>query len=198
MRRRVVRALCGSGKLRLTEETVHKFIFFALLMAVPVFGQDQATDLRTAAGCGPRKTQFSVKTDRTLHAVRQPEPAKALVYVIEQGQPEGGEAKVTVRVGLNGNWMGANYGESYLSFAVAPGEHHVCVDWQSILKSRQKLSAAAELTAEAGKTYYFRAEVVLTQATESHDERLSIKAVDAPEGMLLVSKSAQSVWKMKN
>jgi hypothetical protein len=50
----------------------------------------------------------------------------------------------------------------------------------------------------SGKTYYFRAKVVLTQATESHDERLSIKAVDAPEGMLLVSKSAQSAWKMKN
>jgi hypothetical protein len=99
---------------------------------------------------------------------------------------------------LNGNWVGANYGKSYLSFAVAPGEHHVCVDWQSSLKSRQKLSGAAELTAEAGKTYYFRADVVLTQATESHDERLSIKAVDAPEGMLLVSKSAQSAWKPKN
>src|SRR5580704_12891429 len=80
---------------------------------------------------------------------------------------------------------------------VAPGEHHVCVDWQSSLKSRQKLSGAAELTAEAGKTYYFRAEVVLTQATESHDERLSIKAVDAPEGMLLVSKSSLSAWKTK-
>ena len=177
---------------------MHKFIFLAILTAMPAFGQGQTTDLRTAAGCGPTKMQFSVKTDRTLHAVRQPEPGKALVYVIEQGKPEGGEAKVTVRVGLNGNWVGANYGESYLSFAVAPGEHHVCVDWQSSLKSRQKLSGAAELTAEAGKTYYFRAEVVLTQATESHDERLSIRAVDAPEGMLLVSKSAQSAWKPKN
>jgi hypothetical protein len=194
----MVRTLCGLEKLRLTEGTVHEFIFLALLMAMPVFGQDQTTDLRTAAGCGPSETQFSVKSDHTLHAVRQPEPGKALVYVIEQGRPEGGEAKVTVRVGLNGNWMGANYGESYLSFDVAPGEHHVCVDWQSSLKSRQKLSGAAELTAESGKTYYFRAEVVLTQATESHDERLSIKAVDAPEGMLLVSKSAQSAWKMKN
>jgi len=177
---------------------MHKFMFLALLIAMPVFGQDQATDLRTAAGCGPSKTQFSVKTDRTLHVVTQPEPGKALVYVIEQGRPEGGEAKVTVRVALDGNWMGANYGESYLSFAVEPGEHHVCVDWQSSRKSRQKLSGAVELTAEAGKTYYFRAEVVLAEATESHDEGFSIKAIDAAQGMLLVSKSAKSVWKMKN
>jgi hypothetical protein len=131
---------------------MHKFLFLAPLIATPVFGQDQTTDLRTAAGCGPSKTQFSVKTDSTMHVLRQPEPEKTLVYVIEQGRPEGGEAKVTVRVGLNGNWTGANHGESYLSFAVTPGEHHVCIDWQSSLKSRQNLSAAAELAAEAGKT----------------------------------------------
>jgi len=60
------------------------------------------------------------------------------------------------------------------------------------LKSRQKLSGAADLTAEAGKTYYFRTEVVLSQATESHDERLSLRPVDAAEGLLLISKSAES------
>jgi hypothetical protein len=32
----------------------------------------------------------------------------------------------------------------------------------------------------------------------THDERLSIKSVDAPEGLLPVSKSAQSAWKTKN
>ncbi|HTB91213.1 MAG TPA: hypothetical protein VK728_00180 [Candidatus Sulfotelmatobacter sp.] len=177
---------------------MRKFMFLALLLAAPVFGQDQTADLRTAAGCGPNKTQFSVKTDPKQHSVTQPEPGKAVVYVIEQGKPEGGEVKVTTRVGLDGNWVGANHGQSSLSFAVEPGEHHLCVDWQSSLKSRQKLSGAANLTAEAGKAYYFRTEVVLTQATESHDERLSIKAVDAAEGILLVSKSVPSNWKMKN
>jgi hypothetical protein len=93
MGRRIVGALCGSGKLRLTEGIIHKFIFLALLTAMPAFGQDQTTDLRTAAGCGPTKMQFSVKTDRTLHAVRQPEPGKALVYVIEQGKPEGAKRR---------------------------------------------------------------------------------------------------------
>lgn len=174
-----------------------KFMFLSLLLLAPVFGEEHATDLRTAAGCGPSETQFSVRTDPAPHEIKQPEPSKARVYVIEQGKPEGGEVSVTTRVGADGNWVGANRGASYLSFAVTPGEHYVCVDWQSSLKSRQKLSAAAELTAEAGKTYYFRAEVVLSQGTESHEERLSIKAVDAAEGMLMVSKAAQSSWKVK-
>jgi hypothetical protein len=177
---------------------VHNLISLALLMAMPVFAQDQTTDLRTAAGRGPIETQFSVKkTDKMQHAAKEPGPGKAQVYVIGQGKPEGGEAMVTTRVGLDGNWVGANRGESYLSFAVEPGEHHLCVDWQSNLKSRQRLSGAANLTAEAGKTYYFRTEVVLVQATESHDERLNIKTVDAADGMLMMSKSAQSSWKVK-
>lgn len=173
------------------------FLFLSLLLAVPAFGQDQTTDFRTMAGCGPSKTQFSVQSDSTQHEVKQPAPGQALVYVIVQGMPEGGEAKVTTRVGLDGNWMGANHGASYLSFVVAPGEHNVCVDWQSSLKSRQKLSGAADLTAEAGKTYFFRTEVVMSQATESHDERLRVKAVDKAEGMLLISKAAESTWKIK-
>ena len=174
------------------EGIVREFLFLAFLFLLPAYGQAQTTDLRAAAGCGPDKTQFSVKTESNQHAVKQPEPGQALVYVVVQGKPEGGEVKVTTRVGLDGNWMGANHGASYLSFSVAPGEHHVCVDWQSSLKSRQKLSGAADLTAEAGKTYYFRTEVVLSQATESHDERLSLKPVDASEGLLLISKSAES------
>jgi hypothetical protein len=171
---------------------VRKFLFLALLLAVPTLGQAQTADLRTAAGCGPSKTQFSVKTDSNQHAVKRPEPGQALVYIVVQGKPEGGEAKVTTRVGMDGAWVGANHGASYLSFPVSPGEHHVCADWQSSLKSRQMLSGAADLTAEVGKTYYFRTEVVLSQATESHDERLSLKPVDASEGMLLISKSAES------
>jgi len=171
---------------------VRVFLFLALLLALPASGEAQMTDLRVAAGCGPNKTQFSVKTESIQHAVKQPEPGQAIVYVIVQGRPEGGEAKVTTRVGLDGNWVGANHGASYVSFSVTPGEHRVCADWQSSLKSRQMLSGAADLTAEVGKTYYFRTEVVMSQATESHDERLSLKPVDAAEGMLLLSKSAQS------
>lgn len=139
--------------------------------------------------------RFDVKVNKKQHAVTQPEPGKALIYVIQQGRPRGGDITVTTRVGVDGNWVGANHGESYMSFEVNPGDHQVCVDWQSSLKRRQQLSQAAQLTTEAGETYYFRAEVVMSQATEAHDELLRLGMVDKAEGMLLLSKAGQSTWK---
>jgi len=99
----------------------------------------------------------SVKVDKNQHVVTQPEPGKALVYVIAEENPDDSYniGDITTRVGLDGTWVGANYGESYLSFTLAPGEHRVCVDGQSTLASRQQLNGAAELTVEVGKTYYF-------------------------------------------
>jgi hypothetical protein len=72
----------------------------------------------------------------------------------------------------------------------------LCTDWQSRLKAEQKLSAAADLVAEAGKTYYYRAEVTIPWA--DHAANLRLDTVDGAEGLLLVSKSASSTWKIKN
>jgi len=177
---------------------MHKHIFLALVLAAPAFGQNQAADLRTAAGCGPRTTRFNVKTDKNQHAVTQPESGKALVYVIveEKSDPHAMQiGDVTTRVGLDGNWVGANHGRSYVSFAVEPGEHRVCTDWQSSLKAVQKLSGAADLTAEAGRTYYYGMEVTIPW--NDHAAQVRLKAVDEAEGLLLVSKSASSTWKVK-
>jgi hypothetical protein len=63
---------------------MHRIIFLVmLLVAASVFAQDQPTDLRTMAGCGPTKTQFDVNVDKKQHSVAQSESGKALVYVIE-------------------------------------------------------------------------------------------------------------------
>jgi len=176
---------------------MHKYMFLALLVAAPVFWQNQAPDLRTAAGCGPEKVKFDVKTDKKVHAATQPDSGKALVYVIEeekydpQHKPLG---HITTRVGLDGNWVGANHGESYLSFAVDPGEHRVCSDVQSIFAPK-KMSGATDLAAEAGKTYFFRVEV--WSGDEEHPPQLRLKAVDPSEGLLLISHSALSTSKAK-
>jgi hypothetical protein len=133
---------------------MHKYILLALALAVPALAQDQSADLRTAAGCGPVKTQFDVKTDKNQHAVAQPESGNALAYVIveEQRDPHAMQiGDVTTRVGLDGNWVAANHGQSYISFGVDTGAHRLCTDWQSRLKAEQKLSAAADLVAEAAR-----------------------------------------------
>jgi len=61
-------------------------------------------------------------------------------------------------------------------------EHRVCVHWQSSLASRQQLSGAAELTAEAGKTYYFRTWILPSGLTGGHREGLWLKQVDSRRG----------------
>ena len=176
-----------------------RFIPLLLVCAMPAMAQDRSADLRAAAGCGPAATEFSVKVDKNQHAVTQPEPGKALVYVIAQENPEDSynTGDITTRVGLDGAWVGANYGQSYLSFSLTPGEHHVCVDWQSSLASRQQLNGAVELTAEAGKTYYLQTSILPSGLTGGRREGLWLKQVDSAEGSLLLSKAGQSAWKEK-
>lgn len=176
-----------------------RFMLLLLVCAAPVIAQDRSAELRAAAGCGAAATEFSVKVDKNQHFVTQPEPGKALVYVIaqEDANDSYNKGEITTRVGLDGTWVGANYGTSYLSFPLAPGEHHVCVDWQSSLASRQQLGGAAELTAEAGKTYYFRTRILPSGLTGGHREELWLKQVNSAEGLLLLSKAGQSAWKEK-
>ena len=176
-----------------------RFMLVLSVCAAPAIAQDRSADLRAAAGCGPAAAEFSVKVDKNQHVVTQPEPGKALVFMIAQEDPEDSYkiGDITTRVGLDGTWVGANYGESYLSFPLVPGEHHVCVDWQSSLASRQQLSEAAELTAESGKTYYFRTWILPSGLTGGHREKLWLKQVDSAEGLLLLSKAGQSAWKEK-
>jgi hypothetical protein len=179
------------------EGIMHRFIFLVMLLAAPVFAQDQATDLRTAAGCGPTKTQFDVKVDKKQHSVAQSESGKALVYVIEEYKSDPHFrtiGHVTTRAGLDGNWVGATHEGSYISFLVEPGAHRLCSDVQSMFAAALKLSEAVQLNAEAGKTYYYRVAVV-----DEHKQQtqLWVKAMDEPEGLLMVSKSGQSNWKVK-
>lgn len=176
-----------------------RFILLLSVCAIPAMAQDRSAELRAAAGCGPATTEFSARVDKNQHAVAQPEPGKALVYVIAQENPNDSYniGDITTRVGLDGTWIGANYGESYLSFSLAPGDHHVCVDWQSSLASRQQLSGAIELAAEAGKTYYFRTWILPSGLTGGRREELWLKHVDSAEGLLLLSKAGQSAWKEK-
>ena len=152
--------------------------------------------LGAAAGCGPTKTQFDVKVDKKLHFVTQSGSDKALVFVVEEYKTDPHFhtiGHVTARAGLDGNWVGATHEGSYISFLVEPGTHRLCSDVQSMFAAAQKLSGAAQLNAEAGKTYYYR--VVVDDNRQQ--PQLWVKAMDEPEGLLMVSKSGQSNWKVK-
>jgi hypothetical protein len=114
------------------------------------------------------------------------------VYVFEQEKLDPGfniDSDVTMKVGADGKWIGADHGNSYLAFPVDPGDHSVCANWQSVIESRAKLAAAVSLTAEAGKVYYFTVRV----DARSHDQPgVWMEATDPAEANILMATSGES------
>lgn len=100
--------------------------------------------------------QFQVRIGASQQPDLHIDPAKALVYVIED-QRFRFVRDVTVRIGVDGAWVGATRGDSYLSLQLEPGEHHLCADMTPSHLPSTGLVSLFGLTIEAGKVYYFRA-----------------------------------------
>jgi hypothetical protein len=184
-----------------------KIALVAILFVGSAFAQDQAAVVAAQSACGPKPVTFAVKTDAAQHPTPQPDAGKALVYVIEDlgqcvdcsGRPYSlldiatdVDAAVT-KVGMDGSWIGANRGNSYLFFSAAPGEHHLCMNWQSSLEERAHAFAMANFTAEAGKIYYFRARLFPGRGDFSFD----LDPVNSDEGKFLVASSPLSISRAK-
>lgn len=133
-----------------------KGLLTIILLISPALAQDDAARSRAIAACGPTETEFDVKIDKARHPLAEAEAGKALVYVIED-QKTKNVRDVTLRIGLDGAWIGANRGNSYFFFSVDPGVHHLCADWQTSVDPKDGIVALANFTAEAGKVYYYRA-----------------------------------------
>jgi hypothetical protein len=163
-----------------------KTLLAFLIFAAPVLSQNQPTSTPPNGGCGPSATHFDVTTSKSQHSVVQPEQGKALVFIIEDI-----ERGPTMRVGLDGAWVGANKGRSYLSVSVDPGEHQFCTNWQSGLfkETAKRIGSAVTLTTEPGKVYYLRTQVY---ERSEKDRTVKLEPVEAAEGQFLVSSSALS------
>jgi uncharacterized protein DUF2846 len=174
-----------------------KMIFVVLLLASPVFAQDEEEKARMAAGCGPNEIKFDVKTDKNRHPMGQPEQGKALVYIFGDENEDNGGFRIgglTTRIGVDGTWVGANDYKSYFFFSVDPGDHRICTSWQSMLKGRTRKSSATSFTAEAGKVYYFRTK---TPTRPQPGELVKLVPVDPAQAQLLIASSAFSTSKVK-
>ena len=164
-----------------------KAAIVVMLFAAIAFAQEPSAPAPAGSACGPLGVSFDTETS-SAQPPTQPEPGKALVYVAEDFptvQPNIGSPRI--KVGLDGAWIGATHGRSYLFFSVDPGEHHLCVKWQSSLERFSKLASFAHLTAEPGKTYYYRTRI--TYSSQWANEYLDLDAVDADEGQYLVASS---------
>jgi hypothetical protein len=96
-------------------------------------------------------------------------------------------------MGLDGDWVGANQGNTHFSFSVSPGEHHLCSNWQSSLSSRSSFYSLANFTAEAGKIYYFRARIW----QGARISWLDLDPVNSDQGRYLVIASPLAVSRAK-
>jgi hypothetical protein len=85
-----------------------------ILFAISAFAQEGPAQLGPHAACGPVGVNFKTETS-VAQSLPQPEPGKALVYVVEDfpGSSETIGAP-TIKVGIDGNWVGATQGRSYL------------------------------------------------------------------------------------
>jgi hypothetical protein len=170
------------------------------VFAVSAFAQDQTAIVAAQSACGAKTVNFDAKQDPIQHPTLQPEPDRAAVYVIEDlGQcPDCGRVSISptdiddavVKVGMDGGWIGATRGNSYLSISAEPGEHHMCLNWQSSLAERSRAFAMINFTAEAGKIYYFRARLF---PGGNGDYSFDLDLVNSDQGKYLVASTAFSV-----
>ncbi len=113
--------------------------------------------------CGDDSVKFDVKTEKDQPPPAPPAAGKAqIVFIENENQGLGLGMHATVRFGVDGAWVGANNDNSYFVVDVDPGVHHLCVSWQSSLKTIKKSIDVASFTAEPGKVYYYAANVILT------------------------------------
>jgi hypothetical protein len=173
---------------------MHRYLIVALLFMSPAFAQSPTSgDLRAAAGCGPANVKLSVKTDKQQHPNTVPGAGKALLVVFTQSEIDAQTqliGHVTTRVGLDGNWIGANHQGSALTYAIEPGTHRVCSDVQPYgPPGAQKLSGDVELVAEAGVTYYYRGWV---GQLPNIPLSLRVEPMQQAEGLLTASNAALS------
>ena len=114
----------------------------------------QSNSARLQPSCGDAAVHFDVQTKKA--EPQDPDDStKVEVYVIEKfvplPWPNSMWDKPIIRVGLDGQWIGATQGNSYAVVPVQAGEHHVCVQRQSALGFRARQAAFASFKAEAGR-----------------------------------------------
>ena len=166
---------------------------FFLCAFLACAGQVWATTLPDS--CGDDKVKFDVKTEKDQPVPAGPAEGKAQIFFIEnENQMIGTFMYATVRFGMDGAWVGADYSTSYFALTVDPGVHHLCASWQSSLGSLKKNVDLTSFTAEPGQVYYFSAQVTVA----SRDSVIfGLSQLNEDEGKYRVKESKLSTSKPK-
>jgi len=165
--------------------------FIGLLMLFAASASAQAPPVASPAACGHENVSFKVKLDESQHTLAQPDPGQARVYFVHDAGTSITLGYPTVKLAMDGAWVGANHGNSCFSVSVEPGEHHVCVTLQSSLVAQRV--ELAHFTAEAEKVYYYRTQLVTSRSVEL----LELEPIDSDQGKYLIATFPLSVSQPK-
>lgn len=166
-----------------------------LLMAMACTAQQGPNPL--TPGCGADDIHFHVDHGAPAKNPTKGDPTQAKVYVIEVfDAPPGTFGVPTIRVGVDGKWVGANQGATYLEVPVSAGEHHLCARWQSHLSSLSKLLALYNFSAQSNQAYYFQILIEYqTGVSGAAKPYLKLQSLSSDEGKYLVANAEPSISK---
>ena len=144
-------------------------------------------------GCGPANLKFDVSTSKK-YSLPSIQPGKALVYLFQDDLKYGARPRPTTRFAIDGAWIGATHANSFIYTFVDPGGHDVCANWQSDdtglgYIGPKRSTAAAHFTADAGKTYYFRArDIAYTNGqTIVSEPEVVLAPLDSDEAQVIIN-----------
>ncbi len=171
-----------------------KLVLFAcLLMSAFASAQNALAVKQAEAACGDPHVSFDVSQNNSSPESLLIDKGQARVYVIEDAAYNpfrvNPEASPTLRLGLDGQWVGATTEWSYIVFPVDVGKHHLCARWQSKFPGRWGV-VLAQLSATSGQTYYFRVHVL----NGAYAPDMEIRPVDPDEAKLLIAESMPAVF----
>ena len=173
----------------------------ALMFFASIAFAQNVPAMPSSEACGSMDVEFKVKLNEKAGGAAltdpQPDSGKAIIYVVED-QKFRAVKDATIRIGIDGSWVGAAKGNSYVAFPVAAGDHHLCVDWLSDFVPSGRLISLYGFTAEAGKAYYFRARTAggpdsMLARNDSYSATLDLDLVNMDEGKMLVASSPLAV-----
>ncbi|MHB1701101.1 MAG: hypothetical protein ACYCSN_13405 [Acidobacteriaceae bacterium] len=155
------------------------------LLSPMAWAQGQASALLGRA-CGPNGTKFAAHTGSPQSAPSEPLKSKARIVLFMETYSISSGCRYPVRVGMDGNWIGATCLRTYISADIDPGNHHLCADLQQ--KRSAKYTALYSFAAEAGKVYYFRAQMIDDPNFNLSDIiPMHLDPINEDEGLLLLS-----------
>jgi hypothetical protein len=137
--------------------------------------------------CGEANVSFKVTTQTNPSPLASPEAGVSQVVFLETEETDGQVLSgVEANLGIDGSWIGATKGNSYLVVAVSPGQHHVCANWQANFAYEWQRTSVASLNVEPGKVYYFRVNIVHIRTNEIDYHSLDLTPVNEDEGKYLL------------